>query len=101
ATLAHLLEYDSAHHRWDAAIRAADGGIAVDGRTVRVLAEPSPARLPWKDLGVDVVVESTGRFTDATQARAHLEAGARKVLISAPAKNADVTIAPGVNDDMY
>jgi glyceraldehyde 3-phosphate dehydrogenase len=101
ATLAHLLKYDSAHRTWEKDVAVRDGSLAVDGTTVRVLAEANPAKLPWKDLGVDVVVESTGRFTDATQARAHLEAGARKVLISAPAKNADVTIAPGVNDDMY
>ncbi len=75
--------------------------IVIDGHEVKVLSETDPARLPWKDLGVDIVIESTGRFTDATKARAHLDAGARKVLISAPAKGEDVTIVLGVNESAY
>jgi glyceraldehyde 3-phosphate dehydrogenase len=101
ATLAHLLKYDSAHHVWDVDVSAQNGNLAVDGKSVRVFAEPDPVKIPWKDLGVEVVVESTGRFTERAKAAAHLAAGARKVVISAPANNADVTIAPGVNDEMY
>src|SRR5699024_1066803 len=78
-----------------------EGGIEVDGTLIRSLAERDPAQLPWDDLGVDVVVESTGLFTDAQKARAHVDAGAKKVIISAPAKNEDITIVMGVNDDLY
>ncbi len=101
ATLAHLLKYDSAQRAWDKSVKAVDGGIEIDGKLVKVVAEPDPAKLPWKDLGVDVVIESTGRFTDRDKAAAHLTAGAKKVVISAPAKGADVTIAPGVNSEAY
>ncbi|MDI6712027.1 MAG: type I glyceraldehyde-3-phosphate dehydrogenase [Anaerosomatales bacterium] len=101
ATLAHLLKYDSVHRAFPHEVKAADGAFVVDGREVKVLAERDPAALPWKALGVDVVVESTGRFTDATKAAAHREAGAKKVIISAPAKNEDVTVVIGVNDDQY
>ena len=80
-------------------MHATDGGISVDGREVKVLAERDPAALPWKALGVDVVVESTGFFTDGDKAKAHLDAGAKNVIISAPAKNEDITIVLGVNDD--
>jgi glyceraldehyde 3-phosphate dehydrogenase len=100
-TLAHLLKYDSVLGNLDADIRATDQGIAVDGDEFRVLAERDPASLPWKELGVEVVVESTGLFTDRDSAQKHIEAGAQKVLISAPAKGEDTTIVLGVNDEMY
>jgi glyceraldehyde 3-phosphate dehydrogenase len=101
ATMAHLLKYDSILGRYPDEVTAMDGGIKVGGSTLKILAERDPAQLPWKDLGVDVVVESTGLFTDATKARAHVEAGARKVIISAPAKNEDVTVVMGVNHTDY
>ncbi len=100
-TQAHLLKYDSVLGRFDGEVSVVEGGIDVDGSRIRSLAETDPARLPWGDLGVDVVLESTGRFTDANDARAHLEAGAKKVVISAPAKNGDLTVVMGVNDDRY
>jgi len=100
-TLAHLLKYDSVHGRFPADVKAAAGGIQVGAKTLKVVAEPDPGRLPWKELGVDVVVESTGRFTKRADASKHLEAGARKVLISAPSKDADIMIVMGVNDDKY
>ncbi len=101
ATQAHLLKYDSILGRYDGDVRVVDEGIEVDGRLIRSLAERDPAQLPWADLGVDVVVESTGLFTDATAARAHVDAGAPKVIISAPGKNEDITVVMGVNDDTY
>lgn len=101
ATQAHLLKYDSVLGRFDGDVKVVEGGIEVDGRLITSLAERDPAQLPWGDLGVDVVVESTGLFTDATAARAHVDAGAHKVIISAPAKNEDITIVMGVNDDQY
>lgn len=97
-TLAHLLKYDSVHGRYDGVVEAADEAVVVDGRAIKILSERDPAQLPWKKLGVDVVLESTGHFTDGLKAAAHLEAGARKVLISAPATNVDETIVLGVND---
>ena len=100
-TMAHLLKYDSILGRYPDQVTVADGGIKVGEATLKILAERDPALLPWKDLGVDVVVESTGLFTDATKARAHVEAGARKVIISAPAKNEDVTVVMGVNHTDY
>jgi glyceraldehyde 3-phosphate dehydrogenase len=100
-TMAHLLKYDSILGRFPADVSVVDGGIQVGGRTLRILAEKDPAQLPWKDLGVDVVVESTGFFTDATKAKAHLDGGAQKVIISAPAKNEDVTVVMGVNHTAY
>ena len=100
-TLAHLLKYDSVHGRFGDVVKAVDGGFEVDGRFVKVLSEREPANLPWGELGVDVVVESTGFFTDADKARAHIDAGAKKVIISAPAKNEDITIVLGVNDNEY
>ncbi len=100
-TLAHLLKYDSVHRRFGHDVRAVDGAIRVDGRTIRVLAEKDPAALPWKDLGVEIAVESTGLFTKRADAAKHLAAGARKVIISAPAKDADVTVVVGVNSDSY
>ncbi|WP_045745850.1 type I glyceraldehyde-3-phosphate dehydrogenase [Actinoplanes rectilineatus] len=98
-TLAHLLRYDSTLGRFGKPVEAHDGHLIVDGRRIEVTAEPDPARLPWKDLGVDVAVEATGRFT--ANAAVHLTAGARKVLVSAPATGADVTIAYGVNHGDY
>ena len=99
ATLAHLLKYDSIHGRLEGDVRAGDRKITVDGDEFAVYAEKDPAALPWKELGVDVVIESTGRFRDREQAARHLEAGARKVVISAPAKNPDFTVCLGVNED--
>jgi len=100
-TLAHLLKYDSVHGRYPGTVEAAAEGIMVDGKLVKVLSERDPAKLPWKALGVDVVLESTGRFTDREQAAAHLTAGAKKVVISAPAKKEDITIVVGVNHEKY
>jgi glyceraldehyde 3-phosphate dehydrogenase len=100
-TLAHLLKYDSVHGRFDGTVEAREGALAVNGDTMKVLSEKDPAKLPWKELGVDIVLESTGRFTDRDQAALHLAAGARKVVISAPAKKEDVTIVYGVNHDKY
>ncbi len=100
-TLAHLLKYDSNYGRYDVDISATEEYISVGGRRILAFAERDPAKLPWRDLGVDIVVESTGVFTDATKAAAHLQAGARKVIITAPAKNEDVTIVLGVNEEMY
>ncbi len=100
-TLAHLFKYDSVHGTYDGDVEAGDGSIIVDGDEIRILSEKDPASLPWKDLGVDIVLESTGRFTDASAARKHIEAGAKKVIISAPAKGEDITIVMGVNSDKY
>jgi glyceraldehyde 3-phosphate dehydrogenase len=101
-TLAHLLKYDSVYGPFAGTVELGDGAIAVDGRDVKVLAERDPAQLPWGDLGVDVVIESTGFFTKRDDAAKHLAAGARKVIISAPATEPDVTVALGVNfDDAY
>lgn len=100
-TLAHLLKYDSVHKQFGESVVADDTGFTVDGRHVRVSAERNPADLPWGELGVDLVVESTGIFTDATKAKAHLDAGAKKVLISAPATNEDITVVMGVNEGEY
>jgi glyceraldehyde 3-phosphate dehydrogenase len=101
ATLAHLLQYDTAYGRYPGTVEATDEGIVVDGTLVRVLAERDPANLPWGDLGVDVVLESTGFFTKRDDAAKHLAAGAQKVVISAPATDEDITIVLGVNDDAY
>lgn len=101
ATLAHLLKYDSVHGRLDADVKVVEEGISVNGKVLKVLAEREPGKLPWGELGVEVVVESTGLFTDATKAKAHIEAGAKKVIISAPAKNEDITIVMGVNEKAY
>src|SRR5256885_17157446 len=101
ATNAHLLKYDSTHGQLDADVKATDDGISVDGKLVRVFAERDPKALPWGDLGVDVVVESTGIFTDGQKAAMHIEAGAPRVVISAPAKGADATFVVGVNDDTF
>jgi len=101
ATLAHLLKYDTVLGTLDVDVTPGDGVINAGGQPIRVLAERDPAALPWAGLGVDVVIESTGRFTKADDARAHLAAGARKVIISAPAKGEDITIVMGVNEDRY
>jgi len=100
-TLAHLLKYDSILGRFPGEVTYDDAAIYVDGKAIKVFAEKDPAGLPWGELGVDIVIESTGFFTDGTKAKAHLDAGAKKVLISAPAKNEDITIVMGVNDDKY
>jgi glyceraldehyde 3-phosphate dehydrogenase len=101
-TLAHLLKYDSVYGPFAGTVEVREGAIAVDGRDVKVLAERDPAQLPWGDLGVDVVIESTGFFTKRDDAAKHLQAGAQKVIISAPATEPDVTVALGVNfDDVY
>ncbi|MGB7211818.1 MAG: type I glyceraldehyde-3-phosphate dehydrogenase [Gemmatimonadales bacterium] len=100
-TLAHLLQHDSVHGRFDGAVGSTADGITIDGRPVRVLAEKDPGKLPWKELGVDIVLESTGRFTDRDSAAKHLAAGARKVVISAPGKQEDITIVYGVNHTRY
>ena len=101
ATLAHLLKYDSIHGILDAEVKAEKDTILVNGKPIKVLAERDPAALPWGALGVQVVVESTGRFTDADKAAAHIKAGAKKVIISAPAKGEDITIVMGVNENKY
>jgi len=100
-TLAHLLKYDSVTGRIGTDVEVQGGDLVVGGKTIKVLAERDPSNLPWKDLGVDVVIESTGFFTKAEDARKHLDAGAKKVLISAPGKGADRTIVMGVNDGEY
>jgi glyceraldehyde 3-phosphate dehydrogenase len=101
ATLAHLLKYDSILGRLNAEVSVSGDSISVGGKSFRVLAERDPAALPWADLGADIVIESTGIFTDAETAGKHIAAGAKKVIISAPAKNEDVTIVMGVNDALY
>jgi glyceraldehyde 3-phosphate dehydrogenase len=101
ATLAHLLKYDSILGPYEGTVEATADGLVVDGQQLRVLAERDPGALPWGDLGVDIVIESTGLFTDREHASKHLDQGARKVLISAPAKGEDVTVVLGVNFDSY
>ncbi len=101
ATLAHLLKYDSVHRRYPGTVSASQSALIVDGDEIRVFSEKDPAKLPWRDLGVDVVIESTGHFSDRATAAKHLEAGARKVIITAPAKKEDITIVLGVNEGRY
>ena len=101
ATLAHLLKYDSVHGTFKADVKSTEDSLIVDGKKIRVLSVKDPAQLPWKDLGVDIVVESTGLFVDKENASKHLSAGAKKVIISAPAKNPDITIVLGVNEKNY
>ncbi|GAA0123397.1 type I glyceraldehyde-3-phosphate dehydrogenase [Clostridium faecium] len=100
-TLAHLLKYDSLYGKFDGTIEAKENSIVVNGREIRIFAERDPKNIPWGISGVDIVIESTGLFTDANKAKAHIEAGAKKVLISAPAKNEDITIVLGVNENEY
>jgi glyceraldehyde 3-phosphate dehydrogenase len=100
-TLAHLLKYDTVLGTFAGDVRAAEGAITVNGKEIKVLSQRDPAALPWGELGVDIVIESTGHFTDAEKAKAHLAAGAKKVIISAPAKGEDATFVLGVNDDDY
>ena len=100
-TLAHLFRYDSIHRAYPGTIEVSEDGFIVDGTKIRVFSERDPANLPWKELKIDVVVESTGFFTSGETARKHLDAGARKVIISAPAKNEDITIVLGVNEGRY
>src|SRR5688572_28745015 len=101
ATLAHLLRYDSVHGKYPGKVEASQKGIMVDGDEIRVLSEKDPGQLPWKDLGVDIVFEASGRFTDRDSAAKHLTGGARKVIITAPAKKEDITIVMGVNHTKY
>ncbi|MEW1953683.1 type I glyceraldehyde-3-phosphate dehydrogenase [Terrabacter sp. NPDC080008] len=100
-TLAHLLKYDSILGRFPGEVSYDDTSIIVDGKSIRVFEERDPAAIDWAGVGADVIVESTGFFTDATKAKAHIDGGAKKVIISAPAKNEDITIVMGVNDDLY
>ncbi len=101
ANAAHVFKYDSVMGRFDGTVEVVEDGLVINGKKIKFYAEKDPAQLPWKELGVEVVVESTGFFTDATKAKAHIEAGAKKVIISAPAKNEDKTIVLGVNDHEY
>jgi len=100
-TLAHLFKYDSVHGKFEGEVKADGQDLIINGDRIKVIAEQDPAKLPWKDLGVQIVVESTGRFTDKEKAQAHFDAGAKKVIISAPAKGEDITIVMGVNDTKY
>jgi glyceraldehyde 3-phosphate dehydrogenase len=98
---AHLFKYDTNYGRYQGEVSADSGGLLIDGRRIRVFQEKEPAKIPWRQVGAEIVIESTGFFTDAHKARAHLEAGAKKVIISAPAKNEDITVVLGVNEDAY
>lgn len=100
-TLAHLLKYDSVHRTMQGDVAVQDGSIVVDGKAIKIVSERDPEKLPWKDLKVDVVLESTGRFTDRVGGEKHMLAGAKKVIVSAPAKNPDVTFVLGVNEEVY
>jgi len=100
-TNAHLLKWDSAYGRYSGTVEAGENSIIVDGKEIKVLSERDPGKIPWRDYGVDLVIESTGLFTDGSKAAAHLQGGAKKVIISAPAKNEDVTVVLGVNEDRY
>ena len=101
ATMAHLLKYDSTHGIWDKDVTYGEDYLCVDGKKIRIFAEKEPGNLPWKDLGVELVIEASGKFNDATKACAHLEAGAKKVVLTAPGKNEDITIVMGVNEEKY
>lgn len=100
-TSAYLFKYDSTFGIYPGAVENKESSIVIDGKEIKITAEKDPAKLPWKDMGVDIVIESTGRFTDAEKAKAHLAAGAKKVVISAPAKGEDITICMGINEDKY
>lgn len=99
-SLAHLLKYDSVHGIFNAEVQVKDSSLFVDGREIKILAETAPEKLPWKDLNIDIVIESTGRFTDRAGAEKHLAAGAKWVIISAPAKDPDITVCLGINDEL-
>ncbi len=98
---AYLFKYDSVHRRFSGDLKISEGSLVINGKEIKVLAEPEPKNLPWKELGVDLVIESSGKYTDARMAEGHLSAGAKKVLITAPAKNEDATIVMGVNEHIY
>ena len=100
-TAAHLFRYDSTYGRYPGTVTHGEGNITIDGKAIKYLAERDPAKLPWKDLGIDLAIESTGIFTDGAKAKAHLDAGARRVIISAPATNEDFTVVLGVNEEKY
>src|SRR5512142_2376441 len=100
-TNAHLFKYDSNYGTFPGNVSVDGGDLVIGDRHIKTLAEREPGKLPWKELGVDIAIESTGRFTDADKAKAHLDAGAKKVIISAPAKGEDITIVLGVNENMY
>jgi glyceraldehyde 3-phosphate dehydrogenase len=100
-TNAHLFKYDSVHGTFRGTVQAVDGAIVIDGKSIKVFAEKDPSNLPWGDLGVQIVIEGTGKFTEAEKAAAHLKAGAKKVIITAPAKNEDMTMVIGVNEQRY
>jgi glyceraldehyde 3-phosphate dehydrogenase len=100
-TSAHLFKYDSVHRAFNGDVSQSSDSITINGDTIKIFAQKDPALLPWKDLGVDIVLESTGRFTNASDARKHIDAGAKKVIISAPAKSEDITIVMGVNHEKY
>jgi|CXWL01.1.fsa_nt_gi glyceraldehyde 3-phosphate dehydrogenase len=101
ATLAHLFKYDSVHRNWPGTVKTSEKGIVIDGKEYRVTAEKDPTKLPWKEMGVDVVLECTGRFTEKEKAAQHVTAGAKKVILSAPGKNSDLTVAFGINHQGY
>jgi glyceraldehyde 3-phosphate dehydrogenase len=101
ASLAHLFKYDSVHRTWPGKVSATEKGLSIDGKDIALSAEKDPAALPWKSLGVDIVLECTGRFTDKAAAEKHMAAGAKKVLVSAPSKNPDITLAFGINHEKY
>lgn len=101
SSLAYLFKYDSVFRRFPGQVEVDGDVLVINGHRIKALAEPDPTKLPWKDMGVDLVIESTGRFTDATKAKAHMEAGAKKVVITAPATDEDVTIVMGVNEGDY
>jgi glyceraldehyde 3-phosphate dehydrogenase len=101
ATLAHLFKYDSTFGQYQGTVEAQGNDLVIDGKRVKVVAEKEPAKLPWKALGVELVIESTGRFTEADKAKGHIEAGASKVIISAPAKGEDITVCMGINNEKY
>jgi glyceraldehyde 3-phosphate dehydrogenase len=100
-TLAHLFKYDSVSGTFPGTVKAGENEIIINGKSLKVVAEKDPAKLPWKSLGAEIVIESTGRFTDKEKAQLHIDAGAKKVIISAPAKNEDITIVMGVNEHLY
>ena len=101
ANLAYLMKYDSVFRRFPGTVEVEGDYIVINGHKIKALAEPDPTKLPWKEMGVDLVIESTGRYTDAEKAKAHIDAGAKKVIISAPAKHQDATIVMGVNEESY